>query len=191
MPGSTPVSSSKADVVRITLTERDGRETVLNVTETLHYFLAFAVVDVDSKERQESPMELMVKGDSDGQQPPRTRRLHPQTLDPRAPGKEGGGGPRRDDGGHLRDGRHPLNFGEVPCPKLWIIVHGARAGNEVRMLTQEEVNRAMRLARESTKEEDHEPITERNDRRSVQGEGKRDGDARDRGRREGKGADPV
>ena len=48
------------DVARITLTEADGNETVINVDEDVHYILAF--VKVSLKRGVEIPAETLIKG---------------------------------------------------------------------------------------------------------------------------------
>ncbi len=55
------IGERKTNITRITLLEEDGSETIINVTEDLHYFFGFMKV---SKEGGVGvPMELLIKGD--------------------------------------------------------------------------------------------------------------------------------
>jgi len=50
----------KTNVKRITLTEEDGSETVINVSDSLHFIFGFVNID-----GEKSPMEILVYGSPD------------------------------------------------------------------------------------------------------------------------------
>ena len=54
------MTDKKSNVIRITLTQRDGGETVINVTKDLHYILAF--IEVPEGGGKGLPLEILVKG---------------------------------------------------------------------------------------------------------------------------------
>jgi hypothetical protein len=57
------VAAGRSGVTRITLLEADGSETVINITDAIHFFFAFAKVDVDGiKEGDGFPGEVLVNG---------------------------------------------------------------------------------------------------------------------------------
>lgn len=57
------VAAGRSGVSRITLLEADGSETVININDTIHFFLAFAKVNVEeTKEGSAFPGEVLVSG---------------------------------------------------------------------------------------------------------------------------------
>jgi hypothetical protein len=56
------IAERETNVVRITLTEADGSETVINVDEDVHYIFAF--VKVSLKRGVEVPLETFIKGNT-------------------------------------------------------------------------------------------------------------------------------
>jgi hypothetical protein len=51
------------DLIRITLTEKDGSETIIHLDEDLHYFFVFS--KADPKKDRYVPLEILIKGDVD------------------------------------------------------------------------------------------------------------------------------
>lgn len=51
------------DLTRITLTEKDGSETIIHLDEDLHYFFVFT--KADQKKGGYVPVEILIKGDVD------------------------------------------------------------------------------------------------------------------------------
>jgi hypothetical protein len=64
MPITTKsVAAGRSGATRISILEADGSETVINLTDSIHYFLAFAKVNVeDVKEGAGFPGEVLVGG---------------------------------------------------------------------------------------------------------------------------------
>ena len=52
----------RTKIVRITILEQDGTETVVNASESVHFIFGFAQADRD-KPSNENPMEVMMTGD--------------------------------------------------------------------------------------------------------------------------------